>query len=268
MIVFILSSGRTGTVFISKVMSALPGVSSCHERRGRIARLLNFAKSDFRESGAFDKILGALICKELLKISRKKDLHFEINNMMSNFPEDVYRKFPEAVYIHLVRDPRDYIRSAINWTLSKPLNKFFLLHFPFWAPRPDKYLLGNDDISKLFEIFTGHWVRANENYLRLKNRTKKYYLLKFEDLNNDPAHFFEEILKITDFQNWRDVKPIMEKLIKKTPKNESKKIFNSWPRWEDKYTRHLNGKCGELMGAFGYGAEDDWQNRLFNKSDK
>ncbi len=260
MLSFILSSGRTGTVFINKVISDLPNISSCHERNGKIVRILSHIYLHYHNK-LVKQIAIKMISNNLVNL--ESAIHIEINNMAKAFIGDVFNKFSDSNYIHIVRDPRSYVVSTVNWANNKIFSSFLRLNFPFWAPKPKHFSLGQDKQSRLFEIAVNNWKISNSHYLSLKNKTKKYYLLKFEDLVVDPVNFIMKILKISGYEQW-DNRKLIQEAVKQAPKNESiKKVFPDWPNWDDKYALYLHKHCGDLMKEFGYGQEDEWRTRVY-----
>jgi len=255
MMTFILSSGRSGTVFIDSALSSIPDIDSSHERMARFLRIFQSMRMHGFKSTVVDKIFFNVYFKPILKHSNRK-YYFEVNPTLKGHIDEAVKYFPEATYIHLIRDPRSHVTSSINWVNNKPINTFFKLYTPFWTPRPDQFTLGNDISSKMFEIATHNWVETNKRYLSLKNKTKNYGLFKFEDLVRSPATFIREILKFSRYPHINIDEIMLSKIIDRASKNESKKSFPPWAHWDDRFKHYLKHHCGSLMKEFGYGIDD------------
>ncbi len=262
MLTFVLSHGRTGTVFLNNLISSLPNVSSYHERHGNFLRIFYHMRYDGIDNRLINKFALKLITNSLDKYNNNQAIHIEINNQIKYYVNDVLKKFPNAKYIHIVRDPREHVVSGVNWTMDKPLNKLFKLYFPFWSPRPKHYSLGNDDISKIFEITNINWFEVNSTYIKLKEKTSNYILLKFEDFLKDQLSFVQKILKLAGYDKWNDVNLIQDRVDKSFKNKSTSKVFPKWQKWEDKYVLYIHQKCEKLMSKFGYGMEDEWRQRV------
>jgi len=280
---FILSQGRTATFFISNVISFLPKMTSCHERNGlRLRMIYHGYYRKLRAETLLDKITKLswgylnidnyaqnLICKGLHKYNKSSQYHIEVNNMIKYYAKSIFIQFPEANFIHIIRDPRTHVQSGINRSYDRKinrfnvsfLNRFLKLYFPFWSPRPTKYLLGRSEIDRLFEITVINWLECNKSYMELSKKTNKYYRIKFEDFIDNPLEIIQQILKISGYNDWQNIDLIKKAMIL-SQKNKSQNRFNHWKKWEDKYIFYLNNKCGELMNKFGYGQEKEWLDRL------
>ncbi len=260
---FILSQGRTGTVFLDNVLSRLPGITSKHERQGHLLRAFYHMRYNGINNRFVNSLALRLIAKPLIKKENSGKPHIEINNQIKYYINSVVDKFPDATYIHIVRDPRTHVVSGLNWTLDKPLNKFLKLYFPYWSPRPHHYTLGKDTLSKLFEITNINWREANKSYLSIEKSIKNYHLFKFEDFVQDQVGFLQKILEIAGYKYWQDREQI-EKAIKDSPRNAStKKVFPHWHSWDDRYILYIQDNCSSLMARLGYGQEPEWKEKVF-----
>ncbi len=256
--VFLLSTGRTGTVFLNKVLSSIPDITSNHEKCGHLLRIL----SNFRMRHGDKPILQGLAELYVSKHTTPcNNWHFEINSTLS-YANRLVNFFPEAIYIHMVRDPKSFVRSGVNWALNDVYRTFLDLHFPYWTPRPAKYMLSKSTQSRLFEIVTNQWVQYNEVYSSIEGRQYRYYLLTFEDFRKDPVKFITNILDIIGYYPTKNISERIRALIENTPKNSSVKTVGSWQDWNDDYVLYLHNRCGDLMKKYGYGEEPEWKQRL------
>ena len=106
---------------------------------------------------------------KLSKISNDT-FHFEINPPFIGHLNKLIHNFPEARFIHIVRDPKDYVKSNVNWSNNKTFNKLFKIYFPYWEVKPEKY--NYPDIpSKLFEVSVASWHTKNLILSNIKEET-------------------------------------------------------------------------------------------------
>lgn len=215
--------------------------------------------SDFNHS-IIDNIYDHLLFKPLKRDVAHNKRHFEINPPLKGNIAKALEIFPNALFVHIVRDPRTLVVSGINWTQDKTFNTLFKLFFPFWRLRPHEYKLGSKKTDKLFEIAVLNWVVTNTEYAKLKNMTHRYHVLKFEDLENNPVEFIEAILNIAGFG--RNHTKQIGAIAKSAFKNPSAKNYDTWQHWEGKYILYLHNKCGDLMQSYGYGLKKQWINKI------
>lgn len=255
MLVYILSTARTGGTFVLESLSNL-GFSGCNVKNDRILRLFNNSQNSILK-----KIGNRLIKRHLERISRLNHFQVEYNPQIPNFIENILENFPNTIFIHQIRDPRDWIKSMVNWTITSPIKKFFSLYVPFWVLRPDSYHLGADSLSKIFENYVLTWNEKNKTYSNLKFKTNNYFLLKYEDLKANPLSFIKEVLKICGYSNFYSDEAI-KKAMATAFTNPSKNFIDSWETWDDKYICFLHRQCEDLMKEYGYGNEKKWQERV------
>ncbi|MFH1841368.1 MAG: sulfotransferase [Candidatus Nealsonbacteria bacterium] len=260
MLAFIFSTGRNGGGFVKSVLSSV-GVSCCHERRPRILRLFNNTQNTFLR-----KIGYKLIKSDLKRVNKKNSVQIEHNCMIPTFVDNIVKDFPDSIFIHQIRDPRDWVKSAINRSMTNSVRRFFTVSLPCWVSRPNKYSLGSDPVSKMFEMQVLNWVNSNKIYSGLKNKTDKYFLLKYEDLGKDSLSFIKRIMEICGLSEFFK-EEILKESINRASRNESRKFIGSWETWDEKYIIFLYNHCKDLMEEHGYGKEEEWQrkiNNLFN----
>jgi hypothetical protein len=257
---FVLSTGRTGTVFIKNVLNNLSGVNAVHERNARTLRFFQTMGLNNFHPPLIDKIYDIMFFQSLESDAAYHKCHFEINPPLRAHIEKAVRKFPHAAFIHVIRDPRTLVASGINWSQDKIANTFFKLYLPFWRIRPCKYELGCRKTDKLFEVALLNWTVTNREYAKLKNLTDQYHVLKFEELTSNPIDFIQIILKIANCRG--EHRKQIDELIKTAFKNPSTKNYAAWQNWEAKYAEYLHKKCGELMQQYGYGLEREWLDKI------
>lgn len=111
---FILALGRSGTTFLAKLLHQIPNTVVFHEP----------VQEDFKAyREAFNNPLAA---KWYIHTFRKKEIYLrmrenhhvksygEVNSALRRHVEALKRAFPQATFIHLVRDGRDVVRSMMS----------------------------------------------------------------------------------------------------------------------------------------------------------
>ena len=202
---FIVSSGRSGTAMLHKALSAVPGVEMHHEYAVQIAQPL-----------AVKRYLGAVDERETRKlldesfgaaIAHARGTHWgDSSNKLSWLVPDLAALFPQARFVHLVRDGRKVASSYFHklglenyddrsnailqaWYDGKgslpPPEK------PYWWPVPRR----GDPIADAFRRFDQfqricwHWAEINRVALDALAALPRHRTLfvRLEDLTGSPA---------------------------------------------------------------------------------
>ena len=143
--ILIISTGRTGTIFLSRLFSDLypfdpaqgkPDVASYHERgASRLIQIL----THLHFSHLFPKS-GLKFTWKLLKgneiVSCEKKFHIDANNFLYGLASLAPELYPNLKVIHIVRDPRTYVTSQLNFSRQKRTSFIANYLVPFWQPNP------------------------------------------------------------------------------------------------------------------------------------
>ena len=112
------------------------------------------------------------------------------NNHLYVFARYVRQIYAHAKVVHVIRDPRTYVRSHLNWARERP--KSFVANYllPFW--QPNGYLLGEFSLAQWltlnsFQRFCWIWDFKNRYMAALENSNLPYLLIRFEDLTGGPC---------------------------------------------------------------------------------
>lgn len=253
-IVFILSTGRTGTNFFAEYFNKHPGVTAYHEPKpSRILRMWTNARL---EGQALNEDLAKVLQAKRKGLIEKVEgpIYIESNPFIMGFAPVLLDVFDDPIIIHVVRDPRDYIKSALNHGNTRGLKKLFNNYVPFWYPRVGKILKKDIDDSLMLRT-AGYWKIVN-NYLLANREKNNYYIFKFEDLfSNDKE--LKRLAKIIGIE---------ARFIDRNPSNATNRskdnAVKGWVQWSKKDCVEIDKICGQEMKAFGYGKEKEWLDKL------
>lgn len=254
MIIFVFSTGRTGTVYLDQLLTQLPYVTSVHERYYRYFRIVQNINLLHGKLPFIDNLM-LKIYEEKLRAASEKDYHFEINPPLKGKLNYLVKTFPSAFFIHIVRDPRDYVTSYINWTNEKLLNKLLKLYFPYWEISTQRFRLIFSK-EKLFELAVTNWCINNKVLNTIKDYTDNYLFIKFEDLKKDPIHTLKYILNSISYFYVNNVEQYLDLNKILSYQNKSTGSFSSWQYWNDYQIHYLHTACADLMHTFSYGNEN------------
>ncbi len=265
--ILIVSTGRTGTIFLARLFADLypvdpasgrPLSTSYHERGNsrpiQILTNLHFSHL-FPKSGlkAAWKILKG---KEIETCEAK--FHIDANNFLYGLATLAPELYPNLKVLHIMRDPRDYVTSQLNFSHQKRTSFIGNYLVPFWQPNP--FLVGEFPISKIFgynhfKKYCWVWDFKNRVMAKLENSTTPYLRVRFEDLF--AADYEKVFASITDFFGLPRATNLDGRFDE--PANTSKPtFFPEWRDWTPQQAAQLQSLCGEQMDKYGYGGEPEW----------
>jgi hypothetical protein len=262
--ILIVSTGRTGTIFLSRLFADLyPAVDSHHERgSSRIIQIL----TNLHFSHLFPKS-GLKIAWKMFKgneiESCEKGYHIDANNFLYGLASLAPELYPSLKVLHIARDPRSYVTSQLNFSRQKWTSFIGNYLVPFWQPNP--FLVGELPLHRLvrftrFEKYCWIWDFKNRIMETLEGSSTPYLRVRFEDLfaGKGPGQAFRQI---TEFFGLPDVKNIHGRF--KEPANTSQiTFFPEWHEWTAKQAVQLHSLCGVRMRKYGYGSENAWLDKI------
>lgn len=262
--IVVLSTGRTGTNFLSRLLSSLSMGDISHQ--GKFSRTANIVGNlglcpDFEEwtKKTLKHLLG--------RVDRLGSTADPLLSIAYTLLLDHEKQSNQPKMLHVVRDPRNFVTSFMNWRKQR-LRRMVLHHLtPFWQPNPwsigdrggfESYL----KMSK-FEHFC--WIWAYKNNLfgkKIVEYEVESFFLKFETLMNlsdTENKSIETINAMSSFLNISETR-LIEQMDKIPVLNSSlTKSFPKWTQWTNKQAKILEKHCGPLMKKYGYGSEPAWQ---------
>ncbi|MBC7876601.1 MAG: sulfotransferase domain-containing protein [Anaerolineales bacterium] len=262
--ILIISTGRTGTIFLSRLFADLyPDTASYHERGASrpIQILTNLHFSHLLPKSVLKSAWKLLKGSEIESCEKK--FHIDANNFLYGLASLAPELYPNLKVVHIVRDPRTYVTSQLNFSLQKWTSFIANYFVPFWQPNP--FLIGEVPLSKIFgftrfEKYCWIWNFKNRVMDGLENSSTPYLRVRFEDLFNTSNS--EELFgKISEFIGLPTVTGIRDRF--REPANTSSKTdFPEWPEWTHQRAAQLQSFCGERMIKYGYGSETNWLEKI------
>ena len=264
--VLVVSTGRTGTRFIAGLLNQLcPSVEAHHTTPWStlINVLGNLHLAKLLSESMLLRIWRQLKGREFAMSERS--LFVDSNNHLYVFAAYARRIYPHTKVIHVIRDPRTYVRSHLNWARERP--KSFVANYllPFW--QPNGYLLGEFSVAQWlaldsFERFCWIWDFKNRYLAGLSHTDLPYLLIRFEDLTDGPLR--EKTLdKLGEFMGVSlGTESEMLDLPSIARNDTSSRRFPAWQQWSETRCTQLHRLCGDQMSQYGYGIETEWRNRV------
>lgn len=248
--VFILSTGRTGTNYLAKFFDSAPNTTGVHEPKPS-RRLKMWSNARLAEHVSDKQMADVIIKFRQNKIRSINDGYYiESNPFLVGFAPVLDKVFPNSHTVQVVRDPREYVRSAINHGATKGLKKLLNKHLPYWHLKIDPSYKIHDPVDPV-QRFSIYWLCINEFLINACENKENYHLVKFEDLFGADKRNLEGLAKDmgVEVQN-----------IDTTPANKSRyKVAESWHEWSREDCVILHRICSPLMQKLGYGKEPEWR---------
>jgi hypothetical protein len=245
--IFITGLGRSGTSFITSLLSKIKGVYVGHENTGsREFRLLSWYLKDSVYAKEYLKRV-----KLKIESSINSEWYIDSDSYLQNATDELQQVFqPEAIF-HLVRDPKDVIRSIYLWRNENEIHL---------VPKKD------DEIQRWiqgdrFEQICWNWKNTVENLLN-----KNVPVIKLEELTGDYNYFNEKLLKPFSFDlkkpEWEQIKNVKvnrgRSLVfryfyaKLKGKYYQPNALPEYSRWPENHKKIFAEYCSPAMKQLGY----------------
>ena len=247
--IYFLSTGRVGTSFLYKYFNVVyPELRLSHQLQW--SRIINIVGNvplsfNFREK----------LIHFAFKILKKESVPASTLDPLLSLPIYISIKnnaINNTKIVHLVRDPRDFVTSFMNWKNQSLSKKILHYMVPFWQPFPFgkgikfyRWIF----MSK-FEKFCWVWFYKNTLFKQLQN-LMDYKLVRIEDLtkSTNNLHHMRELVRFLELKE----KDYNYQNFASQPVNKSDiKEFPSYVNWSQKQKDTLQRICGDLMHEFGY----------------
>jgi hypothetical protein len=245
---FILSSGRTGTKFLAEFFNAnTPDVLARHEPPPSYPlRMLSNAYAAGKASRWM--MVSALRLTRPVLRGFHGQLYIESNPFLYGFADVLPEVAGTPIIIHIVRDPRTYVPSAINHGGGSGLKALASSLIPFWFP-PIRRVPGVSSRPTPVETFAGEWTLVNQFLGEHAGRQAGYHLFKFEDIFDSTNSGLRQICQVFGLEYPGSAAPISA-LEKINPGRLN--VIGKWETWTDNQCRALDRICGRLMREYGY----------------
>ncbi|MCB0754620.1 MAG: sulfotransferase domain-containing protein [Flavobacteriales bacterium] len=239
--------GRSGTTFLGDLLSSVPDVSAGHERIGN------------REYWLLSWYLGSnysvpFLKKEKYKIDQDhvdKKAYVDVNSYLQNSTNELKTVFGTENVLHLVRDPKEVIRSIYTRR-----NDFDIHLLPKSEEEVSEWLA-----SDRFYQVCKNWQIAMDQLVENEIPT-----IQFEKITSDFSYLKQKLLEpfgidLTETQ-WNEAKM---KKTNKTPKKAYRFLYakvkgkqfqpdelGKFDTWPVEFQHVYNELCGRYSSELGY----------------
>lgn len=241
--VFILSTGRTGTQFLAHHFDNDPRVRAFHEPApSRGLRLWTVAYLEGAvDQASMTRTLRAYRTGFFEGID--EPIYVESNNFLAGFAESLICEFDEPTLIHVVRDPRTYVRSAINNGAALGWKGFANRYLPF-AHVELEPTSENPSIQRSAR----YWSLVNRHLHTVGESYDAYHVFRYEDLFSDDSQTLSRLAEIIGVGDRAMSRPESTRRLNQSPHS----VMPPWEEWSPSEQTIVIDECGELMAHFDY----------------
>jgi len=262
--VLILGTHRTGTKTLAAFFDGFPGVTGVHQdNRGR---WVNVASNMRLEGRLSPRLFKWVVNRYLLeRLDRQTaPVYVEANGFNYLAAQLVQERWPGTRIVHVVRDPRDFVASWLNWTTTRLKSRIAHTLIPHWHVNGAR--CGDVDAStwREWDAFTrACWYWRFKNALLARtygNDPQSYYRCRLEDLigaQHRRVHV-QQLLEFTGVPYTDGCERFFD-----TAQNMSQReTLRTWEQWTPHQCATLARLCEPLMAEYGYGGEPEWLARI------
>jgi hypothetical protein len=111
---FVLSTGRCGTSFLTEILRRSARLSVHHAPKPELQYLSSLVHRIVPVAASLDLAVLAARFELFVNAYRSGEIYVETNNRITFFAPALARLLPNARFIHLVRNPADFVRSGMR----------------------------------------------------------------------------------------------------------------------------------------------------------
>jgi hypothetical protein len=241
--VFILSTGRTGTQFLAYHFDRDSHVRALHEPTP--SRGLRFWTVAYLEGAVEPSVMTNTLRRYRTGFFDKitEPVYVESNNFLAGFAESLIEEFDEPTLIHVVRDPRTYVRSAINNGAASGLKGLAnrLVAFAHLGFEPDSEHPTIRRSARYWTLLNKHLQSVGESY-------PAYHLFRYEDLFAANSDEFERLVEVVG----AGTRVLDARRDHGRVNQSTRDVLPTWDDWLPAQQRVVIDTCGDLMAPFGY----------------
>lgn len=253
--VFILSTGRSGTKFLSLLFDESKSIDSYHEPEPTLQYFCNYAYHNQHQTLVLNKMFDAARMELILNAYIKNKLYLETNQCMTFFAPQIKNLFRKSKFVHIIRHPGDFARSGIRkgWYKNDSIwetGRIRMHDEGAWAEL--------EQIEKMGWL----WNATNEFIENFKQEIddSRVITVKMEDLVTDP----NKVSDLLDFMGISDIprddilkiqnKKINEPAIEfnEPPNMKKVKKFPKYAHWDVEMQNKLKLYAKDLAESYGY----------------
>lgn len=248
---FILSTARTGTKTLAEGLAG-DEITSSHQPP--FSRLLTIASNYYLHGWLPRQVLDWLIMRvrepQILAVTTRHYLQvYALDYMPAKI---ISEKYSNVYVIHIIRDPRTFVPSYLNWMHTRV--KSFIANKLVVGWHPSGMFVGEFAWNEWrqmgeFERVCWHWSYKNRLLEHLFGDDEQYMRVRFEDLFlASDTNTLRNVVAFLGISYRDRFSALVEQR-----KNRSQKTYCApWSEWQPARQQTLLDICGAHMEHYGY----------------
>jgi hypothetical protein len=253
--VFILTTGRSGTIFLTRLLGLSQSIIPYHEPAPTLQYFSNFAFHNQKDEDVLTKMVDAARMELIMGVYIKSKTYVESNQCMTFFVPAIKMLFKNSKFIHIVRHPGDFVRSAVR--------KGWHVNDSIWESGRVQ-MADNEkwEIMHQIEKLSWVWNTTNEYINKFGEKTShnRFISIKIEELFNSPR----QVKQLFNFIDGSKVSSRLIKEVQKTKINEliigpneppnMKKMdhFPKYKSWDESFKNKVKKHSQSLASFYNY----------------
>ncbi len=252
----IVSSGRTGTQFLAHYFDGnFDAVVGRHEPPPR--HLVQVAASAYAAGAVSRQRMARILVRRRTRTADlvDADLYVESNPFLWGAVDLFDEVYDEPVVVHVVRDPRDQVRSSLNHGTASGFKGLVNRFVPYRYPR----LPAGGRPRDWVERAVGLWAVVNHRLSELGPRCAGYHFVRYEHLFDETNSGLRDLCARLglDFAGAGASVDPAERI-----NRAQGSATPDWTRWTDAQCATVHQIAGAAMARYGYGGEPEWLARV------
>ncbi len=253
--VFVLTTGRSGSKFLASLLNLSPDIRAYHEPKPALQYFSNFAYQHQDDKRLLTTMIDAARMELVLEAYIHGKIFVESNQCSTFFAPVIKDLFRRSKFVHLVRHPGDFVRSAAR--------KGFHQNDSIWEAGRVR-MKDTDTWDRLGQLERLSWLwKTSHQFIEdfktqikadrimtcriediLHETTVVQTLLDFIGADTIPAETIQEVqqIKINELRIGPDEPPNMKKVAH----------FPTYPVWDQQMKELLRHYSGQLAEIYGY----------------
>ncbi len=250
-VVFVLSTGRTGTKALAEGLCAEDVLSRHQPPFSRILTIAaNYHLYGWLPLSMLEKMVEIIRERQI----RKANCRYYVQAFALDFfpARIITEKIPDVSIIHIVRDPKTFVPSYLNWMNSR--FKSFVANrlVPGWHPSgffTGEMGFGAWNKMSSMEKVCWHWVFKNSLLESMFQEYSRYKRIFFEDLfsQNGPTVLKDALEFAGVPYNSR-----YDNIFRKKKNTSKRQTVSLWEKWPVQKKNALLEICSDKMKDYGY----------------
>jgi hypothetical protein len=253
--VFILTTGRSGSKFITNLLNCASNIIAYHEPQPTLQYFSNYAFHHQGEADILTNMIDAARMELILEVFIKNKIYVESNQCLTFFAPVIATLFRKSKFVYLVRHPGDFVRSAIRKGWHK--------NDSIWESGRVKIADGDQwENMDQMERLSWLWMTTNSFIEKFKEQVNTHRIVTFQFENLIKK--IKEARKLLKFVGAVDIKPEKIKEVQEKRINElfihpneppgMKKVvdFPDYIEWNDEMKKKLRKYSEKLAKRYGY----------------